>query len=106
MISKELVTEWVKALRSGKYKQGEGSLRYEGKHCCLGVLCEVANIPVCDVEHDNDSDKNSAAYTEIREMLIQAGISPSKLIGMNDVGEDFLQIADEIERTYGATHEA
>jgi len=37
--------EWVKALRSGKYKQGKEQLhtpidRYnpEEKHCCLGVL--------------------------------------------------------------------
>lgn len=34
--------EWLKRLRSGDYQQGRGSLRYDGKHCCLGVLCDIA----------------------------------------------------------------
>lgn len=38
---------WVEALRSGEYSQGYGQLKLVGpegsvKHCCLGVLCEVA----------------------------------------------------------------
>lgn len=34
---------WVQALRSGKYRQARGSLRYpeEGTFCVLGVACEV-----------------------------------------------------------------
>lgn len=41
-----LVVEWIKALRSGYYKQGLHSLcsvtvEGETKHCCLGVLCEI-----------------------------------------------------------------
>ena len=37
---------WVKALRSGRYRQGVGQLRGvddNGRtvHCCLGVLCEL-----------------------------------------------------------------
>lgn len=56
-MSKKLKTKWVKALRSGKYKQGNGAL-VEGlrdpsmdyatdlKHCCLGVLACEAGIPV------------------------------------------------------------
>ena len=40
--------KWVKALRSGKYKQGGGTLKQFNKkgqtqHCCLGVLCELYN---------------------------------------------------------------
>jgi hypothetical protein len=33
--------QWVDALRSGKYKQGRKRLRHAGRHCCLGVLCDV-----------------------------------------------------------------
>jgi hypothetical protein len=34
---------WVKALRSGEYRQGHGYLHNEdGEMCCLGVLCDVA----------------------------------------------------------------
>ena len=34
--------QWVDKLRSGKYPQGEGSLRKGENFCCLGVLCELA----------------------------------------------------------------
>jgi hypothetical protein len=34
--------EWVAALRSGGYKQGEGFLRMGDSYCCLGVLCDIA----------------------------------------------------------------
>lgn len=40
--------EWIAALRSGEYVQGKDYLRTKGnddgkvKHCCLGVLCELA----------------------------------------------------------------
>ena len=45
---KEVAKKWVKALRSGKYKQGQVYLKQfhdNGKteHCCLGVLCELYN---------------------------------------------------------------
>src|SRR5580693_4745905 len=36
------IKDWISALRSGKYKQGHGHLRYEDKYCCLGVACELA----------------------------------------------------------------
>ena len=34
--------KWLKALRSGEYKQGRESLRKDDKYCCLGVLCDIA----------------------------------------------------------------
>ena len=45
---KDVAKKWVEALRSGKYKQGEGHLKQfnkkeEPRHCCLGVLCELYN---------------------------------------------------------------
>lgn len=33
--------QWVEALRSGKYKQGEGALCQDAKFCCLGVLVDL-----------------------------------------------------------------
>lgn len=41
---------WLAALKSGKYKHGEGQLRHPGtenpgypeRFCCLGVLCDIA----------------------------------------------------------------
>lgn len=37
--------EWVKALRSGDYEQGQDYLCRDGKFCCLGVLCEILDLP-------------------------------------------------------------
>lgn len=48
----ELKVKWIEALRSGKYEQGSLQLGTPGDEwkpqpsfCCLGVLCEVQNIP-------------------------------------------------------------
>lgn len=38
----KLARKWIKALRSGKYEQGNGHLLNKGKYCCLGVLCEIS----------------------------------------------------------------
>lgn len=38
----KVAKKWIAALRSRKYKQGNGQLLENGKHCCLGVLCELA----------------------------------------------------------------
>lgn len=35
--------EWVAALRSGNYKQGQGALRVDDCFCCLGVACDLFN---------------------------------------------------------------
>ena len=32
---------WVRALRSGEYKQGIGVLRRNDTYCCLGVACDL-----------------------------------------------------------------
>ncbi len=44
----ELKTKWVEALRSGEYEQGIMYLRRDGKHCCLGVLCELADLTISE----------------------------------------------------------
>lgn len=41
-MNKEVKEKWVKALRSGEYKQGYSSLSDNNQYCCLGVLCELA----------------------------------------------------------------
>jgi hypothetical protein len=42
-MKKEHADEWIKALRSGKYKQGKGYLYNAAynKWCCLGVLNDL-----------------------------------------------------------------
>ena len=47
----QFIDEWTEALESDKYNRGLMSLKQEntvGKifHCCLGVACEVLEIPL------------------------------------------------------------
>jgi hypothetical protein len=37
--TKEVKESWLADLKSGKFIQGYGALRYEKTYCCLGVLC-------------------------------------------------------------------
>lgn len=41
---KEVIEHWIKALRSGEYKQAQNKLKNTQKNsfCCLGVLCDLA----------------------------------------------------------------
>ena len=99
---------WVAALRSGKYDQAEKVLRnraYPNAFCCLGVLC--------DLHADATGERwtrNSAHFTYLGSdtylpfaVLKWAGFEFSEnhlshLILMNDSGESFFTIADEIEK--------
>ncbi len=50
MGKEELRATWIAALRSGDYKQTDGSLCSDGKYCCLGVLCDVSGLGKWDDE--------------------------------------------------------
>lgn len=47
-MNEQVKKQWIEALRSGAYKQGEGTLRRNDQYCCLGVLCDLY-----DKEHEN-----------------------------------------------------
>lgn len=40
-MKKEIKKKWLRALRSGRYKQGKDYLHKNNKFCCLGVLCDL-----------------------------------------------------------------
>jgi len=48
---------WIEALTSGRFKKGRGKLAKNGKHCCLGVLCELAIEQGVDVHRTVDEDR-------------------------------------------------
>ena len=105
-MNKRIKRLWIKALRSRKFRQGNGQLR-RGRiaptYCCLGVLCEIAKeegaiksyigtnaflppkvIAWAELNADNPilswkDDKYRAAY-------------------LNDAGKTFAEIANRIEK--------
>lgn len=60
----EIKEKWVKALRSGVYKQGSGVLRSTNeRYCCLGVLCEIYKEETGDGEWIAGQPGDTGMYT-------------------------------------------
>lgn len=107
-MNKEIKAMWVNALRSGLYKQGTGALCKNGKHCCLGVLCQISNLkskPVSQLETCTSLsfqyDYSESAWRLPHLFREKIGLSEKihdKLMGMNDDGKSFKQIAAYIQR--------
>lgn len=118
----ENAKKWVKALRSGEYKQGEGRLAYsknnhEALYCCLGVACDLYkkenpdDFSVDFEEIDDDHglveicfDHNNMFLPEIVQKWLNLasidGVIQSQstsLSELNDSGESFEYIASIIE---------
>lgn len=77
-LPKGLKKRWVAALRSGKYKQGKGTLLAGGKYCCLGVLCEIVNGIV---PHNSFIPEN---MPKIPAFLRDTKLVPKRLSVLND----------------------
>lgn len=96
--------KWVKALRSGEYRQGSGVLKDGRKFCCLGVLCDIQGADWKKVE-----DAVGCLETDRLPRQLNAGLRQTqrqKLARMND-GDDeatglrrhrFNEIADYIQK--------
>ena len=83
----ESKAKWLAALRSGKYKQGKGMLKCEGRYCCLGVAVEIG------ISTPNELFPETLCTEEdfLDECLQR------KLASLNDGGRSFKKIADYIE---------
>lgn len=108
--------KWVKALRSGKYKQGTETLKQynsngEAKHCCLGVLCELynndmkkskkktLNITIVDCCLPEKVKEWSGIKSSYGKFYGEEDL-PAPLADLNDNGKKFKTIADIIEKHY------
>jgi hypothetical protein len=110
----QLVREWIKALRSGKYKQTFGFLcvpkesgTYPQGYCCLGVACEVYrkhyHLEVAERGYSQTYDGAASGLPlVVREAFgIRDTLGEYKsgaLYLHNDAGKSFKQIAAIIER--------
>lgn len=108
-MNKEIATRWVKALRSGKYKQGKNALKYKTargavRHCCLGVLCELYNQDKKRKQKPTISVKPAAPYSadlpDGCSVYAFAGNSttlPTKVMQWAGMHSNAGEIADEFE---------
>jgi hypothetical protein len=106
--------EWVQALRSGEFIQGQGTLDQNGKQCCLGVKClldiAAGRHGICAfIVHSgfNQREFGIAGSESFEpnmptgEILEAWGLSieaADKLADMNDKCTSFPKIADWIEQ--------
>lgn len=95
----QLKAKWVEALRGDEYQQGQGSLLREGCYCCLGVLCEVADVKIVDLNEIDGAGDAQATYKALTEMI--GGFDYGELVDRNDghghQPHSFAQLADWIE---------
>ena len=109
---------WIKALRSGKYKQTQKHLRDadldtdEPGYCCLGVACdlyaqthkrgawdEYGSFVIGDIEEDSELPDRVAKWLGIKSTLGYNSVTGLSLIHLNDDdGLTFAEIADHIEQ--------
>ncbi len=104
-MNSELKEKWLRALRSGRYKQTQHTLRKSGlakTYCCLGVLCNVSK----EGKWENNGrvyvvGPNASRNYIPKVLLPKFGITDKtqkKLAFMNDANKmSFEKIADWVE---------
>ena len=114
-MKKDIKEKWVKALRSGEYKQGKYVLRSQAdEYCCLGVLCDLFvkehNLEWIPTDAKDPSERVQQYYA----LLGNGGILPfavrewadflydhqAPVIRRNDTDISFAEIADYIEENF------
>jgi len=103
-LPKKFKEKWLKALRSGEYKQGEGHLYQDGCYCCLGIACLIAGMST------EKMGKHATINAEIDDVRVPKIIKNrydqvnlvTTLFSMNDglsrSRRSFKQIANWIEK--------
>jgi hypothetical protein len=94
---------WVRALRGGKYKQGQSCLRDNTNNtCCLGVLCDLVDPKGWSVSDDSYYYEYLGDDSFAPDILLKkVGLSReemSTLASLNDNRKSFQTIADYIEK--------
>jgi len=102
-LKKEFAENWIKALRSGKYKQGDGYLFHKetNSYCCLGVACKIT-MPRAKIEliHFIDGDIVSHKLYNKMPALLRGTDEDNHFVEevsfMNDNGTSFIEISNWI----------
>lgn len=70
----ENMRAWVKALRSGEYKQTTEALRKRGSggFCCLGVVCDISGLGVWKTPvktYETEPKKSGYVFTSLTDSM-------------------------------------
>lgn len=104
----EKIVRWIKALRSGRYKQTRLTLENQYGYCCLGVACKVL-IPKNKLKLNQlgyidgclpSSQPNSPKWLNDISHNFKS-LTNKSLFNLNDLhGFSFDEIADVLELVY------
>lgn len=67
---------WIEALLSGKYKQGYEALNIDDNLCCLGVYCEVKDVPKTRLGTDGSQYYGAEDYADTRGFIPDGYLIP------------------------------
>ena len=102
-MKKEIAKKWVAALRSGEYKQTRETLACDArtKHCCLGVLCELAikdgvEMDVAECEYDLNTLHDVPEAATYTLFAGEAGGLPESVASWANVATSNGQIARKL----------
>lgn len=69
--------KWIKALRSGEYKQTTGALRDNEGFCCLGVLCDITKDEVGGWWEGNGEGKTAVFKMPVHDSAFKMPVHDS-----------------------------
>lgn len=104
-MDKKLKAKWIKALRCGRYKQGNGALKVDNEYCCLGVLATIQRCKWNDGEpimkNESVGHQERGRHFYLAPTFAQIPYRAQKFLGqMNDKGKTFKEIADYIAKQF------
>lgn len=109
-MDEKLKADWVRALRSGEYKQTRGTLTDGEGFCCLGVLCKVAGLEIRKDGSGVEGTIPNGFCTYEPIFTLVGGHDKSARLSMRNDGSDnpeepihphsFSEIADYIEANF------
>lgn len=95
--------QWIKALKSGKYKQCKSELCNGVGYCCLGVANEIFGLKETNDQSLENTYEKLGLYNDIGELdtsykFPRGGTIYLDLAQMNDNNVGFKKIAEFIEK--------
>lgn len=106
-MKKSVMKKWVKALRSGKYKQCRWQLKDGDKYCCLGVLCDISKLSKFDgtggyLDEELELPDDVLEYAHMRDSVGKFIAKNNRETSLSTLNDDrqysFKKIADYIEK--------
>ena len=107
MMDPAFKAKWLEALRSGRYRQGQGHLHIADDFCCLGVACDISGHGEWHAGNFEPEffyftvPEEACCYSAYlpRTLCVRLGVTTEdmfELTRLNDSGRSFAEIADWI----------